>query len=469
MPIKTNNFMTPKIRFFTDSGGHNVAYAVQGEESSGKPWLVCPAWWVSHLELDWQSDAFQEFFNTLAQHFTVVRFDRPGTGLSDRERRQFDLRSEADTLASLIEHLNIEQCTLLANSCAGPPAIVYSAENPERVAKLVFIGSYANGENLTKPEIQQVMCDLVRASWGLGSRTLSDIFDPNMSKQEVERHSGLQRKSASAEMAAQLLQLSFDMDAREWLSKVTAPALVVHRQKDHAIPFEAGRELASGLLDAHLQLLSGVTHAPWMGELQEVLQPVLEFLVPSDAPQVTASNIENTQQFIRNGDVWALTFAGKTIHIKNARGLNDLHQLLSAPGKELHVNVLAGEGEAAPQEQSIDTLDQQALLAYKNRLAEIDSELADDGPENTVQQQQRLLEERDALLQQLREGVGLAGRKRALNDPTERNRKAVSARIKSSIAKISDSHSELGEHLKNSVTTGTFCCYSPASPQKWNF
>ncbi|MGS2724122.1 alpha/beta fold hydrolase [Porticoccus sp. GXU_MW_L64] len=118
-----------------------MAYAVQGEQDSGKPWLVCPAWWVSHLELDWQHEGFQEFFNALAQHFIVVRFDRPGTGRSDRQRQQFNLRSEADTLASLIKHLSIERCTLLANSCAGPPAIVYCAENPGRVSKSARIKS----------------------------------------------------------------------------------------------------------------------------------------------------------------------------------------------------------------------------------------------------------------------------------------------------------------------------------------
>ena len=461
------NAMQPAIHFFTDSNGHSVAYALQGNEITDKPWLVCPAWWVSHLELDWQSDAFQEFFNALAQHFNVVRFDRPGTGLSDRHRQHFDLRSETDTLASLIDHLNIDQCTLLANSCAGPPAIVYSGENPERVSKLVFIGSYAHGQTLTKADIQKVMCDLVRASWGLGSRTLSDIFDPNMTKQEVERHSALQRKSASAEMAAQLLQLSFDMDAREWLPKVKAPALVVHRQKDHAIPFEAGRELASGLADARLKLLQGVTHAPWMGDFQQVLQPVLEFLVPSAEVQQTASA---SQQFARNGDVWALSFGGKTVHIKNARGLNDLHQLISAPGEELHVNQLAGEtDQSLIQEQGVEALDQRALAAYKKRLAEIDTELEEGGIDCTVDHQQQLLEERDALLQQLREGVGLGGRKRVLNDPTERNRKAVSARIKSSIQKIADSHPALAEHLQHSISTGTFCCYAPEQPQKWCF
>ena len=328
------------------------------------------------------------------------------------------------------------------------------------------MGSYASGQRLVNAQMQRVMCDLVNASWGLGSRTLADIFDPDMSKAEVKRHSSVQRESASAQMASQLLQLSFDMDATEFIAQVVSPALVIHRQKDLAIPFEAGRELASQLPDARLVPLPGRTHAPWMGDVSELLQVVLDFLLP-DA-EVARTNDLLAQQFARRGDVWELTFAGKTVHLKDSRGLNDLQQLLKSPGQELHVNTLAGElDKSLMQERAVETLDQQALADYKKRLAEIDTELEQNGVEYTVERQQQLLEERDALLQQLREGVGLAGRKRSLNDPTERNRKAVSARIKSSIGKISECHGELGKHLKNSVSTGTFCCYSPTETQQW--
>ena len=100
----------PAIHFFTDSNGHNVAYAVQGprEPSESAPWLVCPAWWVSHLERDWEHEPFRELFCGLAEHFNVVRFDRPGTGLSDRQRSHFSLQAETDTLISLLDHLAIE-------------------------------------------------------------------------------------------------------------------------------------------------------------------------------------------------------------------------------------------------------------------------------------------------------------------------------------------------------------------------
>ena len=77
--------MAPRIRFLRATAGHRLAYATDGVG----PTLVLPAWWVSHVERDFADPAFRRFFTRLAERFTVVRYDRLGTGLSDRERTVF--------------------------------------------------------------------------------------------------------------------------------------------------------------------------------------------------------------------------------------------------------------------------------------------------------------------------------------------------------------------------------------------
>ena len=68
------------IRFFP-VGGRRVAYGVSGE---GPP-LVAAAWWVSHLEHDWEDQRFRRFFEALGDGYRLVRYDRPGVGLSGRD------------------------------------------------------------------------------------------------------------------------------------------------------------------------------------------------------------------------------------------------------------------------------------------------------------------------------------------------------------------------------------------------
>jgi hypothetical protein len=49
----------------------------------------------------------------------------------------------------------------------------------------------------------------------------------------------------------------------------------------------------------------------------------------------------------------------------------------------------------------------------------------------------------------------------------ERVRKAVTNRIKDSLARIACEHEPLGRHLANGIYTGTFCAYRPEHPTHW--
>jgi hypothetical protein len=106
-------------------------------------------------------------------------------------------------------------------------------------------------------------------------------------------------------------------------------------------------------------------------------------------------------------------------------------------------------------------LDDRARREYKHRLDELERELADADAGHDLGRAEALHAERDALVDQLSAAVGLGGRARRLGDPGERARKAVSARIRDAIARIDAVHPALAAHLRESVTTGTFCSYQP--------
>src|SRR3954469_17839480 len=96
---------------FLQFAGRRVAYAVTGE---GPP-LVAPAWWVSHLELDWADPAFRGLWESIGDGYSVVRYDRLGVGMSDRELRDDDLTLESDVavLHALLDALGSEKVVLV--------------------------------------------------------------------------------------------------------------------------------------------------------------------------------------------------------------------------------------------------------------------------------------------------------------------------------------------------------------------
>jgi pimeloyl-ACP methyl ester carboxylesterase/DNA-binding CsgD family transcriptional regulator len=255
------------IRFF-QFAGRRVAYAVTGD---GPP-LIAPAWWISHLELDWADSAFRGLWESVGEGYTMVRYDRLGVGMSDRDvcGEDLTLDSEVALLRAVLDELALERAVLVGGSSGGSVAIAFAARFPQRVSRLLLYGAYADGSSITSPEVREAIVATVRSHWGLGSRLLADIFLGEAKSGEQERLARYQRAAASPETAARLLELLYRNDVRTELPRVTVPTLVVHRRRDRAIPYSLGRELAAVIPGATLIPLEGSAHFPWAGDWRSV-------------------------------------------------------------------------------------------------------------------------------------------------------------------------------------------------------
>jgi len=164
--------MEQQIGFCTSPDGARIAYATVGEG----PALVMPTTWLSHLQLNWQDPVARRFFEQLALHHTLVRYDQRGSGLSDRNRTDFTLEAELKDLETIIDHLKLKRLALMGISVGGPISAAYTARHPRRVSHLILYGSFARGEAISTKELKTAMISLIRAHWGVGSKTLADLF-----------------------------------------------------------------------------------------------------------------------------------------------------------------------------------------------------------------------------------------------------------------------------------------------------
>ncbi|HLF99599.1 MAG TPA: AAA family ATPase [Acidimicrobiia bacterium] len=190
-------------------------------------------------------------------------------------------------------------------------------------------------------------------------------------------------------------------------------------------------------------------------------------------PESRPPSAENA--FRREGAQWALTYAGRSVHVRDLKGLHDLATLIAAPDREVAAVDLAGarggsdpsEGLHAPGDAG-ELLDARARREYQQRLRELQEEIDEAASGNDLERESRAQAEFDAIVEQLTGAVGFGGRARRAGDPTEKARTAVTWRIKNAIERIAEVHPVLGRHLQKSVRTGSLCSYAPEQPTVWS-
>jgi tetratricopeptide (TPR) repeat protein len=190
-----------------------------------------------------------------------------------------------------------------------------------------------------------------------------------------------------------------------------------------------------------------------------------------DRIEVAASAPADTNVFRREGDYWSVVFEGRTVRVRDLKGMRYLAQLLAHPGREFHVlDLVAAEtGQQPAVGDAGEILDERAKTAYRHRLAEIEEDIEQARALEDDVREAQADAERDFLLRELAGAVGLGGRNRRAASASERARSGVTRAIRQAIARIGEHHPPLSEHLNGAVRTGTHCAYAPdpGAPAAW--
>jgi pimeloyl-ACP methyl ester carboxylesterase len=317
------------IRFCTTADGVRIAYATLGQG----PALVFPPGTVTHLEVFWESSAVRAFYERLAQHHTVVLIDRWGCGLSDRQRTDFSLESEVRTLEAVIEQLTLQRFALCGISTGGPIAIAYISKHPGRVTQLVLYGSFADGARLAPDDVKASFLAFMRSAWGLGSKVLVDLMVPDADPETRAWFAHAQRTSASAEMAAALMETNYRYTVTDLLPTLRLPTVVIHRRGKRAVRLNLARELAAGIPDAQFVVLDGTNNMPWFEDAESVLRAIAAFFgdpepVGDDAAARDAPTEERRLTTVLFTDIVGSTEHAARLGDRRWRELKERHHAL---------------------------------------------------------------------------------------------------------------------------------------------
>ena len=270
--------MPPETRY-AKSGDVNVAYQVAG---AGPLDLVLVPGFVSHLDLDWEEPRSAQFLERLAGFTRLIRFDKRGTGLSDRPGGVPDLETRMDDVRAVMDDVGSARAALFGYSEGGPMACLFAATYPERTAALVLYGTYAKRQDpdddypwcATRVEREAYAAEMER-SWGVEADlgTMVPEADASMRRWWARRT----RAAASPAAARELILTNSGIDVRALLTAIHVPTLVVHRSGDRDSRPEEGRYIAGRIPGARFVELSGDVHVPWI-DSDDIVDEVEEFL-----------------------------------------------------------------------------------------------------------------------------------------------------------------------------------------------
>lgn len=307
--------MRQSLRFLKTADGVSLAWAVVGKG----PALVKASNWLSHLEYDWTSPMWRHWLHFFARHYRFIRYDERGCGLSDWGAEDVTAPRWSEDLEAVIEAAGSPQPMVLLGVSGGTvPAVAYAARHPERVSHLVLYGGYARGWRHRSDEAgrrrYQAIVDLARFGWGTENdafrRVFTARFVPEGSAEQIAWFNELCRKTTRPETAARLLEARADVNVLDVLPRVAVPTLVLHAARDEVVPFDSGRELASGIPGARFVQLESRNHILLEHEpaWKRFGEEVLEFTGRSEASR---EDPVFARLSARERDVLRLTMQGR--------------------------------------------------------------------------------------------------------------------------------------------------------------
>ncbi len=274
--------MQPKTEY-AQSGNIHIAYQVAGD---GPVDLVFVPGWVSHVERGWEMVDNALFLNRLASFSRLIMFDKRGTGLSDRVpiNQLPTLEERMDDLRVVMAAVGSERAALFGYSEGANLCALFAATYPDKTHSLIMFGSFA--KRIWSPdhpwgptqEERQEEYELIAREWGKMMDV--DQYAPSKVGDEAFLHNLVAyfRNAASPGAAVALLKMNTEIDIRNILPTIKVPTLVLHRRGDQDAAVEGARWMANQIPGATFVELPGADHLVWVGQQQEVLDEVQEFL-----------------------------------------------------------------------------------------------------------------------------------------------------------------------------------------------
>lgn len=270
---------------FIEVNGVNVHYKIYG---TGEPVLILLHGFGASL-FSWH-----EVTTPLAEYGTVIAYDRPAFGLTERPlewegENPYSQDAQVELVIGLMDALGVEKATLVGNSAGGTVSMLTALKYPERIESLILVDPavYAGGGApawirpvlgtpqmrhlgpLFARQIQAQGVEFIKTAWHDPRKISQATFDGYQKPLQVENWD---------KALWELTLSSRESGLAERVKEFELPILVITGDDDRIVPTEQSLRLAEELPNAALAVIPQCGHLPHEECPDEFMQAVQDFL-----------------------------------------------------------------------------------------------------------------------------------------------------------------------------------------------
>jgi len=247
--------------------------------------------------------SWREVMEPLADQGTVVAFDRPAFGLTERPlswdegSNPYTPEAQVDLVIGLLDELDIPQAILVGNSAGGTVAVNTALAHPERVRALVLVDAaiYEGGGAprwirplLNTPQVDHLGPLVARQIEVRGDAFLESAWhDPDRITPDVRAGYRRTLRVENWDRALwEFTKASRQTGLADRVEEITLPSLVISGDDDRIVPVTSSIRLADELPNAELTIIPDCGHVPHEECPQPFLEAVTEFVdsLPEETP-----------------------------------------------------------------------------------------------------------------------------------------------------------------------------------------
>ena len=267
----------------TDQG--IVHYEVYGR---GKPVLLLHGWLGS-----W--GLWQETMSFLGRYYRTYALDFWGFGESGKKRETYAVQDFVSLVDQFMERLGIVRAPLVGHSMGGTVSLSVAIKYPERVSKVVVVGSPMVGSSLAWPlkwagyrPIAFMLFNMMSV-FRFGMRAASPIICRD------ERFADMMDRDLSRTTLESFLLSIASLrrtDLRPMLDQIKVPAMGMYGDHDVIVHPRQWEPMKKGIGHAHIERFPAAGHFPMLEEPQNFAERLKSFLdkdEPAPSPRTSPS------------------------------------------------------------------------------------------------------------------------------------------------------------------------------------